>query len=286
MSAEEHERNRHSWNAATRAHNAHKRDQAAFLRAGGDTLFPEELALLGDVGGLSVLHLLCNSGQDSLCLARRGAEVTGVDISDEAVEFATRLSLEAALPARFERSDVYPWLEHAAADRRAFDVVFLSYGALLWLSELDAFARGAAAVLAPGGRVVIVDFHPVSMMFDGEGIRTYGYFERTPVVTSGVHDYVAESCGALCPSGVSPVVEAFENPHPDTTYQFGLGQLVTALLGAGLTLTVLREYPFSNGARVLPELRLSEGRRWVFPEGQPDMPLMFGLAARKPGAVR
>ena len=41
-----HEANRASWNAATRAHNTHKVDQAAFHRGGGSTLFPEELALL------------------------------------------------------------------------------------------------------------------------------------------------------------------------------------------------------------------------------------------------
>jgi 2-polyprenyl-3-methyl-5-hydroxy-6-metoxy-1,4-benzoquinol methylase len=84
-----HEANRVSWNEATRAHNAHKRGQAAFLRAGGSTLFPEEVALLGNVRGQRVLHLQCNSGQDSLSLVAQGALVTGVDISDEAIAFAT-----------------------------------------------------------------------------------------------------------------------------------------------------------------------------------------------------
>ena len=46
-----HEQNRRSWNAATPAHNSHKRDQAVFLREGGSTLFPEELELLGELGG-------------------------------------------------------------------------------------------------------------------------------------------------------------------------------------------------------------------------------------------
>ncbi len=82
-----HEANRLSWNAATRAHNSHKLDQAGFLRRGGTTLFPEELALLGDVRGLRIAHLQCNAGQDSLSLAARGALVTGVDISDEAIAF-------------------------------------------------------------------------------------------------------------------------------------------------------------------------------------------------------
>ena len=83
-----HEDNRRSWNAATPVHNQHKQDQAGFLRAGNELLFAEDYELLGPLTGKALLHLQCNSGQDSLCLARHGARVTGVDISDEAIEFA------------------------------------------------------------------------------------------------------------------------------------------------------------------------------------------------------
>src|SRR5918998_3195886 len=98
-----HEENRQSWNAATEAHNSHKRDQAAFLRNGGSTLFPEEIALLGDIAGRTLMHLQCNAGQDSLSLAARGAIVTGVDISDTAIAFARQLSADADISATFHR---------------------------------------------------------------------------------------------------------------------------------------------------------------------------------------
>ncbi len=75
MRSDLHEANRLSWNAATRAHNSHKADQAAFFRNGGSTLYPEELQLLGHLDGLRLLHLQCNAGQDSLSLARLGARV-------------------------------------------------------------------------------------------------------------------------------------------------------------------------------------------------------------------
>lgn len=61
-----HEQNRRSWNAITEVHNSHKRDQAEFLRQGGSTLFPEELALLGDLFGRQLLHLQCSCGQVNL----------------------------------------------------------------------------------------------------------------------------------------------------------------------------------------------------------------------------
>jgi 2-polyprenyl-3-methyl-5-hydroxy-6-metoxy-1,4-benzoquinol methylase len=107
LARELHEDNRRSWNSATRAHNSHKGDQAGFLRSGGSTLFPEEAELLGDVAGQRLVHLQCNSGQDSLSLAALGADVTGVDISDEAVRFATTLSAQSGMPATFVRSDVF-----------------------------------------------------------------------------------------------------------------------------------------------------------------------------------
>ena len=105
-----HETNRKSWNTATRAHNSHKKDQAAFLRAGGSTLFPEEIELLGPIDGFQLVHLQCNAGQDSLSLAALGAEVTGVDISDEAINFARKLSTDSGISAHFVRADIYDWL--------------------------------------------------------------------------------------------------------------------------------------------------------------------------------
>src|SRR5690349_20003541 len=147
-----HQDNRIAWNAATVAHNSHKADQARFLREGGTTLFPEELELLGVIEGRRLVHLQCNAGQDSLCQARLGATVTGVDISDEAIAFARRLSTVAGIPATFVRADVYDCLAEAAGRPEWYDIAFSSYGAIPWLSDIRAWARGIAAILKPGGR--------------------------------------------------------------------------------------------------------------------------------------
>src|ERR687895_2658471 len=93
------EQNRLSWNAVVGAHDSHRGDLAGFLREGGSTLFLEELALLGDLKGKTLVHLQCNSGGDSLSLASLGATVTGVDISDEAISSARRFSTETGIPA-------------------------------------------------------------------------------------------------------------------------------------------------------------------------------------------
>ena len=51
LTADETQADRRAWNLATDAHNSHKQDQAGFLRQGGQTLFPEEIALLGEIAG-------------------------------------------------------------------------------------------------------------------------------------------------------------------------------------------------------------------------------------------
>lgn len=278
-----HEKNRLSWNAATAVHNSHKPDQAAFLRGGGSTLFDEEIALLGDVRGQEVLHLLCNSGQDTLGIATLGASVTGVDISDEAIGFARRLSEDSGIPASFERSDVYPWLDDAIAGGRRFDTVFASYGALCWLSDLDEWMKRVAAVLKPGGRFVCIEFHPVAMIFDEEGKHAFHYSkpEEPLVWDNGVSDYVGASDGGLIPSGDAAEAGAFVNPHPCAEFQRGVGDILGAILGAGLRIGEFREYSYSNGWKPYTEMSPLAGRRWTLAADRPSIPLMYGVMARK-----
>ena len=269
------ENTKESWNIATRNHNAHKGDQAAFFRAGGDVLFPEELELLGDLTGKRVVHLQCNAGQDTLGLARRGADAVGVDLSDEAIRFARALSEGSQITAEFVEHELLGWLH---STERRFDLAFSSYGAVGWLPDLDRWATGIARVLVPGGAFVYVEFHPLVWSF-GPGFSPSrdDYFEARPF-HEPVGDYVAASGAAL---GAVVTGESVENHVPATAYQYGLGQVVTALARAGLRLEVLHEYPYANGCKLHPELVPADGRRFVMPEGVARVPLMFGLRVRK-----
>lgn len=276
--------NRRSWNAATAAHNSHKRDQAGFLRGGGTTLFPEEIELLGDIKGRTLVHLQCNSGQDTLSLARLGAEVAGVDISDEAIDFARKLAADTGIDATFHRADVYDWFDSTQQQGVRFDIVFCSYGSICWLADLKRWAEGIDAVLHPGGRFVIVDFHPVSMIFNERFEPKYAYFgEKNPLKwDEGVRDYVARSGEALAPSGFEEGVRDFKNPHPVYEHQWSMGTLLEVLLGAGLRLEQFHEYPYSNAAQLFENMREEQGRRMFPPDNVPSIPLMYGLVAAKP----
>ncbi len=272
------EQNRRSWNAVVPAHASHRPGLAAFLRGGGLTLFPEERELLGELAGRRALHLMCNSGQDTLSLARLGAVATGVDISDEAIAMARSLSAECGLPAEFARADVYDYL--AEAQGAGFERIYCGYGAVCWLHDLGAFARGVAGALARGGRFVLVEFHPASNMFDADWRLAHGYPAGGARLTlDGVGDYVGAAGGGLSPGGFAPGVEAFANPHACHLFRWGVGEVVSALADAGLTLTALREYPFVNGERPFNRMLPAEGGRWLPPADVPPMPLMYGLAA-------
>jgi SAM-dependent methyltransferase len=280
-----HEQNRKSWNHATAAHNSHKGDQAAFLRGGGSTLFPEELELLGDLAHQRLVHLQCNAGQDSLSLAACGATVTGVDISDEAIAFATQLAADSGIPATFERADVYDWLE--AAPRGAFDRVFSSYGAVIWLSDLLTWTRGIAQILAPGGRLVLLEFHPELFLIDEKdgvlGIASTASEAKRIDWSDGIHDYVAASgAGLLHGATYQEGIVGFKNPEGCHEFVHTLGSIVDAVARAGLVIERLLEYPYSNGCKFFSTMIDLGQRRWGLPPGAPAVPLMYGLSARRP----
>jgi SAM-dependent methyltransferase len=200
-------------------------DIEGFL-AGGSTLREPELAVLPDVAGTSVLHLQCHLGLESLSLSRMGADVVGVDISEQAVRTAREIRDEAELDATFVTSDVYDVPE---AIDETFDVVFASYGVLTWVPDVQRWMDVAATMLDQGGSLVLADHHPITHSFDWDREFTDRYFRDDPEEISGEGSYA--------------------DPDADvsgTTYEWthGLGEIVTAAANAGLHVETLNEHPY------------------------------------------
>ncbi len=272
---------RKSWNVATRAHNAHKRDQAAFFKGGGSTLFPEELELLrldGEIAGLQLLHLQCNAGQDSLSLAAETrAQVTGVDLSDEAIAFAKALATDSGIAASFQQGEAIAWLESTPL---RFDIVFASYGALPWIEDLRRYMRGVARVLVPGGRAVFLEFHPLVWSFSEDWRADRDpYFGEGRAFIEPVRDYVGQSGGSLAPSGYTEVNEPYVNPHDAHGYQHTVAEVVQAIIDAPLTMTAMREWPYSNGCKMHEGMVDIGANRFGAPPPV-SLPLMLGIVAR------
>ncbi|NNF79278.1 MAG: class I SAM-dependent methyltransferase, partial [Rhizobiales bacterium] len=132
-------------------------DVASFLN-GRDTLSPIDNAEIGDVCGLKIAHLQCHFGLDTLSLARRGADTTGLDYAPAAVAKAQDLAKQTGQPTKFVCADVYDALDHLPAG--AFDMVFSTCGVICWLPDLGPWAKVVAGLLKPGGKLYLSDVHP------------------------------------------------------------------------------------------------------------------------------
>lgn len=260
--------NRTLWDAWTLLHeNSQEYDLAGF-RAGRCALKPIELAELGDVSGRSMLHLQCHFGLDTLSWARRGVQVTGVDLSQEAVRLAESLSSELGIPAEFICSDVYDL--HEKLERR-FDIVFTSYGVLIWLPDIRAWGRTVARFLKPGGTFYIAEFHPFTMIFDNAAqVRefkvAFPYFHRPePMRFSGAGSYAAPDA-----------------PYRSISYEWthSMADIVNALIEAGLTIDFLHEFPYSI-YKGFPFLEQGPDGLWRAPGLEDVVPLLFSIKARK-----
>ena len=115
--------NRKLWNDKTKIHVDSEFYDVAAFKAGKSSLNAIELDLLGDVNGKTILHLQCHFGMDSLSLARLGAKVVGLDLSDQAIEKARELNSELGLDVEFICCNIYALPQKLSM---SFDFVFTS----------------------------------------------------------------------------------------------------------------------------------------------------------------
>ncbi|RYE50500.1 MAG: class I SAM-dependent methyltransferase [Sphingobacteriales bacterium] len=155
--------NKQSWNNRTASHLKSEFYNVEGFLAGKSSLNSIELDLLGDVSGKSILHLQCHFGQDTISLARLGAKVTGVDLSDKAIDAARDLAEKCGFAVNFICCDVYDLPDNL---NEQFDMVFTSYGVIGWLPDLDKWAKIISRFMKPGGSLIFAEFHPVLWMFD------------------------------------------------------------------------------------------------------------------------
>ena len=172
--------NKNTWNNKTEVHIASEfYDMKGFLE-GKSTLNSIELKLLGDISNKKILHLQCHFGQDTMTFARMGAQATGIDFSEKAIEKATEFSKQLNLDTTFICCDIYEAPKYL---KDQFDIVFTSYGTIGWLPDLDKWATVVSQFLKPGGQFIMADFHPVVWMYDNDFKEVfYSYFNIEPII--------------------------------------------------------------------------------------------------------
>jgi len=229
---------------------------------------------LGDISGLRGVHLQCHIGTDTISLARLGASMTGVDFSGPAVAAARDLAAKTGADAVFVESDVY-----SAPDvigREAFDFVFTGIGAICWLPSISRWGQVVASVLKPGGRLFIREGHPMMWSLqDGRDdqllVVEFPYFEREePMVWEEGGTYVE--------------TDAVFTNNVTQEWNHGLGEIITALLDNGMTVTALTEHD-SVPWEALPGLMATTGENdeWQLTDRRWRLPLTYTLQAVKTG---
>lgn len=219
--------------------------------------------------GKSLVHLQCHFGLDTLSLARRGAKVTGVDFSANALSQARKLGQEAGLEARFVESNVY---DAPQALGETYDIAFVTWGAINWLPDLDRWARVVAGVLKPGGFLYLLEGHPAALMLsqahkDEPLTPNWPYFaHEAPQVFEEEGTYADR--GAKLAHNVT-----HEWAHP-------ISEILSALIDAGLTIEMFHEHD-RLAWQLWPCLEYDGNRMYRLPKERMPLPLSFSLKARK-----
>jgi SAM-dependent methyltransferase len=259
-----HAANRLAWDEAAERYERWLPEAIELIRSGGSNLFAAERELIGDLRGRCprAIHLQCAGGRDTLSLWNQGAdEVVGLDFSVRMLELAARLSEAVGAPARWIHADV---LDAPAELDGTGDLVYTGRGALIWLQDLDAWAAVIARLLAPGGRLVLFEGHPVEWLFDADA---EGHWVATG------YDYFA---GPEASRGWEPgYIDRLSIPDAEQGWKFArawtIGEVVTAIVRAGLRLEQLAEHPVDWWA----------GHGDVRAEERGRIPLSFSVVARR-----
>jgi 2-polyprenyl-3-methyl-5-hydroxy-6-metoxy-1,4-benzoquinol methylase len=175
---------------------------------------------MGDVAGKRVCNVQGSHGRVAVALALLGAEATVLDFADENRRYALELAAAAGVSLDYRLGDV---MEAGALGLAPFDWLVMELGILHYHQDLGAFFRVLAGLLAPGGRMIVNDFHPV----------------RTKL-RQGVPDYFnAEVVIGDVPNPTG----AGESLGKCVLRFWTLGEVVTAAIEAGFVIEKLIELP-------------------------------------------
>jgi SAM-dependent methyltransferase len=231
-----HAANRAAWDEAAERYEGWFDEAVELIRSGGTNLFGAEIELIGDLHGRCrrAIHLQCAGGRDTLSLWNQGAdEVVGVDFSPRMLDLATRLTAATGAPARWILADV---LETPSELDGTADLVYTGRGSIIWVQDLDRWAGVIARLLSPAGRFVLFEGHPAEWLFD---VDADGRWIATD------YDYFA---GVEASQGWAPeYIDRLSIPEAAQSWKFArawtLGEVITALLAAGLRLEAVAEHP-------------------------------------------
>jgi SAM-dependent methyltransferase len=229
-----------------------------------------DLPRLGDVTGLTGVHLQCHIGTDTISLARLGARMTGLDFSPASIEQARRLAETAGPMVEFVEAEVYD--APAILGRERFDFVFTGIGAICWLPSIRRWAEVVAELLVPGGWLFIREGHPMMWTLadrdDDLLVVEQSYFERA-------EPNVWDEGGTYVETDVQ-----FETTVTHD-WNHGLGEIVTALFDVGMELRMLVEHDSVPWEAFPGHMERTGEKEWRLAERPWRLPHSYTLRAVK-----
>jgi SAM-dependent methyltransferase len=249
--------NKESWNRRAEVHYDSEFYNVAGFLNGDCSLKNIEIAEMGDVREKTLLHLQCHFGMDTLSWARKGAIVTGIDISDAAIKKANELKEKTNLKATFICSDIY---EYRRSANQLFDIVFTSYGAICWLPDLEKWGQVVSNNLKSGGTFYMVEFHPIYDIISG-----FSYFHRT--------DPDVEIEGTYTENSRDLKTKLITWTHP-------LSEVINSLIKVGIQIDFLNEYPYSP-YNCYDGLEEREKDKFYLTRSGQDVPLVYSIKGTK-----
>lgn len=255
--------NKKWWNNVTAIHARSKLYDLPGFKKGKNSLFSIEKEEIENVKNKKLLHLMCHFGMDTLSWGRLGAEVTGVDIADKSIQLAKKLSKETGIPGTFICSDVYDLPK--VLDKK-FDIIFMSYGVLCWLSNLKKWVKVINHFLKPGGIFYISELHPFTNVLSYDFKFNFNYFDKGPNIddSSGTYaDWNADIKGSTY------------------LWSYTISDVINALIQEGLKIEYVHEFPFTMYDQFPGFMKLNKRGQYVLKNKEIQIPLLFSLKATK-----
>lgn len=225
--------------------------------------------------GLSLVHLQCHIGTDTLSLSRLGARCTGLDLSPVSLEIARDLADQAGAQIRYVEANV---LEAAAAVGEQVDLVYTSTGTICWVQDLTTWGEQVAELLRPGGTFFFRDSHPVAnALADGDVHVLAPGYRYFPLPSGRAMTYAD---GVTYTDGDQSLITQprnYEWPH-------SVSEVLMSLVRAGLEIVQVDEqddlpWPLH------PAMTL-DGEAYVLPPPwREQMPVAWSVVARKPAST-
>jgi len=255
--------NKHAWGQISEDHYHYFKKS---LLEGTYELNKHITAEIGNLTDKKIIHLQCNTGADSIMLAKLGASaVVGVDLVPENIFYAKELAADVGVTnVDFIESDIMDFMDK---HNEKYDIVFISEGAIGWLPDMMKWGQTVRHLLKDDGFLYLFDGHPFMLMFDESKLSSgvteikYPYFKKDPDIDNTIGGYASEA-----KSGV----ETF-------FWMYKISDVLNSLISAGLHIEFFHE--FQENFYDLGGSKRIDGNLYNFDYNKGLFPMSFSLRA-------